>query len=176
MPSAGHIFANVRETNPNHHFSSLIVHSTFVLSANPQRLCTCLLNSTCFVRLTSVRPGRMRLVYMQKSGWDCNQLVIVLLLHQSPVAYNEKKRCKTNLECDVVTHTVHVRCKSYVYLCKTCVRSHAVSAFIFLKSVDYSLLHMALLRHVIPFFFFLYGSFCSSVRDNQVSFRDNLFA
>jgi hypothetical protein len=87
MPKAGHIFAKVRETNPNHHFSSLIVHSILRLPCTAHLLCTCVLNSICFCRFVSVNPGRMRLVYMQKSGCDLSQLKIVWDEHQSPVSF-----------------------------------------------------------------------------------------
>ena len=91
IPKAGHIFAKVRDTNPNHHFSSLIVHNIFTLSARPHLLCTCLENSICFSLFTSDNPGRILFVYIQKSGWLCSHFVIVLLLHQSPVAYNGQR-------------------------------------------------------------------------------------
>ena len=87
MPKAGHIFAKVRETRPNHHFSSLIVQRIFRSSARPHRPCTCLLKSICFSLFASVNPGRMRLVYMQKSGCDFNQLKMVCDEHQSPVDF-----------------------------------------------------------------------------------------
>jgi hypothetical protein len=64
-------------------------------------------------------------------------------------------RYTNQLKSDGVTHTVHVKGKLYFYLCKTCIRSHAVSAFSFLKCVHYCLLHMALLRHVVPLFLFI---------------------
>jgi hypothetical protein len=85
MPNAGHILAKARETKPNHHFSSLIVHNIFLVPSKPHRLCMCLLNSICFRRLTSVKPGRIRLVYIQKSCCDFNQLYIVWEQHHSPV-------------------------------------------------------------------------------------------
>jgi hypothetical protein len=40
-----------------------------------------------FCLFVSVNPGRMRLVYMQKSGCDLSQLKIVCDEHQSPVSF-----------------------------------------------------------------------------------------
>jgi len=87
IPKAGHILAKVRATNPNHHFSSLMVHKILRLPTKPQRLCTCWLNLICLSLLISLRPGLIRFVYRQKSGWEVNQLRMVWEQHQSPVAF-----------------------------------------------------------------------------------------
>jgi hypothetical protein len=77
MPNAGHISANVRSTNPYHHFSSDIVHNIFVPLGRFQLPKTWRTKATCFNRLASVKPGRTFLEYVVKVCYDFNHASIV---------------------------------------------------------------------------------------------------
>jgi hypothetical protein len=109
-------------------------------------LCTCLLNSICFSLFCSDNPGRILFVYMQKSGCDVSQLVMVLVLHHSFVAYNR------------VLHIIMVAIKNMkqlgCHLCKTSKRSQTISTLIFAKCVGDGIFHQALFGHMVTLFFF----------------------